>query len=94
VNKLLSAFSATLLASAALAADAPSGLPAPPAASMAVVQCKKPLVIWVIMQDGKAIRFDKDHRPSTEAATLLFLQWVDTGPVDVYELPCAISVKN
>jgi hypothetical protein len=69
----------------------PAEEPAPPLASMGVMQCGKPVVIWVITADSHTLRFDKDHRPSTEAGVQAFLTWLGTGPEDVYTMPCPIT---
>ena len=74
-----------------LKAVTPAEQPAPPLASMGVMQCGKPVVIWVITADGKTLRFDKDHRPSTDEGVIAFLTWLGTGPEDVYTMPCPIS---
>jgi hypothetical protein len=74
-----------------LKAAQPAEQPAPPLASFGVMQCGKPVVIWVILADGKTIRFDKDHKPSTEEGVTAFLTWLGTGPTDAYIMPCPIS---
>ena len=69
----------------------PVETPAPPLASMGVMQCGKPVVIWVITADGKTLRFDKDHKPSTEEGVQEFLTWLGTGPTDIYTMPCPVN---
>ena len=69
----------------------PKKQPAPPLASMGVTQCDEPVVIWVILADHHVIRFDKDHKPSTKEGTQMFLQWLATGPHDIYVMPCPVN---
>jgi hypothetical protein len=66
-------------------------LPPPPLHSMAVTQCKKIVAVWVVLADGNVVRFDKDHKPTDEAEFKRFIDWLDSGPHDIYEMACPIS---
>lgn len=59
----------------------------PPQGSFGVKFCNQ-LVVWVILQDGKVIRMDKEHHPKTPEEMQLFLKWLESGPSDVQTIPC------
>lgn len=101
MKRLLGFTASLLLGSTAFAADAPvPAAPAgvtvePPKASMGATYCDpdgtKRLVVWVILANGKIIRMDKDHKPKTPEETKAFLEWLDTGPTDLFPIPCPVS---
>ena|ERR1700679_1806110 len=59
-----------------------------PAASWGTTGCGN-TVIWVLLKNGKFYRIDKEHAPSTPEATKKLMAWLDQGPNDIVELPCA-----
>jgi len=62
--------------------------PVPPKASFGVIQCKKLVVLWVILADGKVTRITQKNLPDDIDA---FIAWLETGPSDGYVLPCMTS---
>lgn len=64
---------------------------APPQASFTITQCGRIVVVWIIMPNGKVARMDKDRHPDTDAQQKAFIEWLETGPRDIYDLPCGTS---
>lgn len=58
--------------------------------SISVRYCDKPVVVWVILKDGKLARFDATNTPSSKDFPKIedFMKWLDAAPNDVYDLPC------
>lgn len=92
MNKLISALVlAGSLASAGTPTAPPSSVPVePPQGTFGVKFCNQ-IVLWVILQNGKVVRMDKDHHPKTPEDLQAFLQWIETGPTDIKILPCPVS---
>lgn len=71
-------------------APPPQGAVLAPLGTFGVKFCNQ-IVLWVILQDGKVVRMDKDHHPKTPEEMQAFLRWVETGPTDIEILPCPVS---
>jgi len=87
ITILLALLGALLLSLPSHSADAP----VPPKASFGVSQCGKMVALWIITQDGRIVRMDKLHHPDTEQHQKDLMDWVATGPTDIYVAPCGIS---
>lgn len=60
----------------------------PPKLSVGVIQCGEAIAIWVIMQDNRVVRTDAMHHPETVEQYNAFLKWLDSGPQDIFTIPC------
>lgn len=85
---LLAVLLSALIAFAAHSEDAP----APPKMSVGVSQCNKIIALWIVLQNGRVVRMDKDNHPDTPEHQKALLEWVKTGPSDIYVAPCGISI--
>ncbi len=79
-----------IISGIAHSADVPVA-PKPPTMSFGVSQCGKMIALWIITQDGHMVRMDKDHHPDTVEHQKALLEWVNTGPVDIYVMSCGIT---
>lgn len=57
---------------------------APPRGSFGFKGCGQ-YAIWVFLADGKSYRFDSEHSPKTPADMSKLLDWLYSGPNDIYE---------
>lgn len=57
--------------------------------SISVRYCDKPIVVWVMLENGNLARFTADE-PITDEFTSVqqFVSWLEAVPHDVYDLPC------
>jgi hypothetical protein len=67
---------------------AKSSYDAPPLSSFVVMQCDEVVVAWVVLQNNSVYRTDAEHHPDDPAEYKAFLEWLRTGQIDVYEIPC------
>lgn len=81
-------FALVVLCGSVVGAAESQDKPMPPAAVLAVTQCGKPVVQWVLLVNGHIVRIDKAHAPATAAENAKLQAWIATGHNDTYELPC------
>src|ERR1700674_1832893 len=64
--------------------------PTPPNASFIVTQCNELIVAWIVLANGAVYRADTIHLPKGDYVA--WLKWLQTGPTDVYTLPCPTKI--